>query len=361
MTLKTSFNNATIFGISTCYGNIKKNIENDIDLFGGDSEQIKRLKKFIGVNSRYVINENTTSLDLAYSSATKIISEMRVNKKDIDGLIFVTQTPDYRMPGNSHLLQHKLGLSHSCAVFDASLGCSGYIYGLWLAYTMINSGLKLVLLVTGDTFSKVVHKKDRASVPIFGDAVSSTLIGYKEKSISNFILYSDGGGSHAMIQPAGGYKTPSSHTTQTEKVDKDGNVRTLDNFYMSGLDVLNFTLTRQPNLVQEIIEYSNLSISDIDYFVFHQANSYIVKSIASASNIPINKVPHQTFENFGNQSSASIPCTINYELADHLKNNRTNVILQGYGVGLSWGACSLILDNIYCPKPIIYELSDDKQ
>lgn len=177
MGIQSVFKNARVSGIVTISGQIKRSIDEEIDLFGGDSAQIERIKKTIGIGTRYITDEKTTTYDLTREAVSKLMEMAHLKPGEIEGIVFVTQTPDYRMPGNSHLLHREFGFPKSCVAFDVSLGCSGYIYGLWLAFSILaSSKCQKILLCVGDTLSKIVNKKDRACAPIFGDASSATLI-----------------------------------------------------------------------------------------------------------------------------------------------------------------------------------------
>ena len=357
MGIQSFFKHTKISGIVAVSGQIKKCIDEEIDAFGGDIAQIERIKKTVGINTRYITDEKTTTFDLAKEAVSRLMESMKIKPEEIDGVIFVTQTPDYRMPGNAHLLHREFCFPKSCVAFDISLGCSGYIYGLWLAFSILaSSTCKKILLCVGDTLSKTVNKKDRACAPIFGDAATATLVERtQEESPAYFLLYSDGSGFEQMIQPAGGYRLPSSCETKKESVDKDGNVRNLENFCMNGFEVFSFTMTEQPPLLEEILKYSQKTIEDVDYFVLHQANTYIIKTIIRKAKIPVSKVPHKTFETLGNHSCASIPTTICHELYDKVSSQNLHLVLQGFGSGLSWGACCLNVNKIVCPCVEFYK------
>ena len=344
-----------ISGISVVLGENKKEFSKQPEYYNNNEKQLARLQKMIGFNTRYCSNPKTTTADLCQSAAEKIVNKLEIKIDDIDAIISVTQTPDYHMPGNAHVIHRNLGFGKNTVAVDLEFGCSGYIYGLWIAGMMINSGLKRILLLTGDTLSKVANRKDRTEAPLFGDAGSATIIEYDENADDTyFILKSDGKGIDSMIQPAGAYRMPSSEETRKEISDKDGNIRSQENFYMNGFEVFNFTLTEQPPLLNEILEYSNNAKEDIDFFVIHQANIYIVETILRNLNIPLAKAPSKVFSKYGNQNSASIPSTICSELSEKFVNEKKKVLLQGFGIGLSWGACVTDFKDMVCIKPVIY-------
>ncbi|NCG08010.1 MAG: ketoacyl-ACP synthase III [Verrucomicrobia bacterium] len=341
---KSTFQNVRVGGVVTCVPTLEKSIDDCVELFGGNTKQIERLKKTIGLDKRRVVAEGTTALDLCSAAATHLLSAAGLNADSVDALIFVTQTPDYLQPCNAAVLHGRLNLPKNTAALDVNLGCSGYVYGLWLAHLMVSAGgCGRVLLLAGDTLSRLVHPKDRSVAPLFGDGGSATLIESTEsKSPAWFSLETDGTGYEKLMVPAGGMRQPSSEATAVESVDADGNVRSLDNLYMDGAEIFNFSISVEPQSVEELLAYVDVEKKDIDFFVFHQANRYILGNITKRLKLDPEKVPMQTVEQYGNQSSASIPCAMCGELADALGANETKrLLLSGFGVGLSWGSAVL--------------------
>jgi len=352
----SSFKNVKISGILTVVPEIIKSIDDEIDLYGGNQKQIDRIKKTIGLDERRVSDADTTSVDLCEAAAQKLFKGLDLKKKDVDGLIFVTQTPDHFQPSNAAIIHGRLGLDNSCASFDINLGCSGYVYGLWMAHMMVASGTcNQVLLLAGDTISKFVNPRDRSTAPLFGDAGSATLIEKTEANTKSFFsLHTDGSGNDFIKVPAGGFRCPTTEKTTVEYEDDKGNWRSKNDIYMNGGEVFNFSIKTEPAAINEILEYSQKMIKDVDYVVFHQANKYIITNIAKRLKLPLNKVPCETVSKYGNQSSASIPSTINDALSEKVSTSQQDIILSGFGVGLSWASASIILDNIYCPPVQIY-------
>ena len=348
------FTNSKITGMSSVYGDIKINIDDEIKYYNNDINQLNKLKKMIGFESRYVASKSGTTADMALLAAKNLLESMSYSAQDIDSIIFVTQSPDYNMPGNAHIIHKALNCSKNCIAIDLEYGCSGFVYGLFQANLLIQAGCNKVLLLTGDTLSKIIDVRNRADAPVFGDGAAACIVEKTfETNDTYFTLYSDGSGYDMMWQQAGGYRIPVSDETKKEIRDEKGNIRTIENFYMNGFDVFNFTLSEQPKLLKDILEFSNKTKEDIDYFIMHQANKYIIETIIKKSNIDLLKAPLKTFSDFGNQSSASIPNTICNELSDKIQN-RCTVLMQGYGIGLSWGACVTNLENTVCLKPEIY-------
>lgn len=359
----TILKNVKIKGVAIVVGENQHIFDNEPEYYNHDQTQLGKLKKMIGFDTRYVANSTTTTLDLCEAAAKRLISALNIDILSIDAIISATQTPDYYMPGNAHIIHRNLGCRKDTIAYDIELGCSGYIYGLWTAGLMINAGLKRVLLVTGDTLSRCANAKDRTEAPLFGDAGSATIIDFDEKvSETFFILKSDGNGVENMLQPAGAYRTPSTDETRRDVEDDSGNVRNQENIYMNGFEIFNFTLTEQPKLLKEILEFSNLTKDEIDYFVLHQANVYIVETILKKAKIPFEKAPTKIFARYGNQNSASIPSAICADLSNKFCNGSKKILMQGFGIGLSWGACVTEFDdNILCLKPCVYGDKNERQ
>jgi 3-oxoacyl-[acyl-carrier-protein] synthase-3 len=341
-----SFENVGISGIAAAVPtNVIKNLEYDLYF---KKEDIKGIVDKIGVIERRFVDENTCSSDLCYAAAEKLIGEMKINREEIDLLIFISQTPDYRMPATSVLLQDRLKLPSSTITFDVSLGCSAFLYGLTIAYSMIKAGnIRKALILDGETRSKVYSQKDRKTGFLFGDAGVAALIERGEKfGRSWFSLNSDGSRESLIKIPAGGYRKMSSCETVTEKViDEYGNIRSEEQGYMNGADVFNFVIREVPRDFERLIGFSGSDVAEIDYFVFHQANSYINGFLAKKMKLPEEKIP-STIGKYGNTSSVSIPLTIVSELKDKL-NGHKRLLLSGFGVGLTWGTAVLDVEDCY--------------
>jgi len=288
--------------------------------------------------------------DFCYAAANHLIERYSIDRTEIDLLIFVSQTPDYRMPATSIVLQHKLGLSKSAAAFDISLGCSGFVYALSIAFSMMQSGsIKKALLLDGETRSRVYSAKDRKTGFLFGDGGVAALLEYdplRFKS-SYFSLHSDGSREDLIKMDAGGYRNPSSIETLTEKVvDEHGNIRSMEHGYMNGADVFNFVLQEIPKDVNSILNTANLDKSDIDYFLFHQANDYMNSYLIKKFGLDKAKVP-SSIAKFGNTSSVSIPLTLVSELDNTHLQGEKNLLLCGFGVGMSWASAVLQTNNLF--------------
>lgn len=354
---KTIFKNSSITGIVTCVPEKFINIEDEVDsLYGGNLQMVDAIKKSIGLQKRHIVDNLTTTSDLCEKAANKLLDEMQVDKSDIGAVIFVTQTPDYFQPASAAYLHGKLGLSQNCAVFDVNQGCSGYVYGVWLANMILETrSCKKVLLLAGDTISKIVNPNDSNVAPMFGDAGTATIVENSEiEKKSYFIFHSNGKKFDTIIQPQGAFRNPTEQIINNKNVFDTSAKRNLSNLFMDGTEVFVFAINVEPKAITEILAFSNLEKEDIDYVVFHQANKYIISNIARRLKFPLEKVPSETTGRYGNQSSASIPCTICDAINNEVESRNVKLVLSGFGVGLSWATCQLDLDEIYCPDVIFY-------
>lgn len=343
-----SFEGVGITGLAAAVpGRIIKNLEYT-QYFS--KEEVEAVVQKIGVYERRFVEEGVTSSDLCFAAADKLLNEMDIPRSEIDLLVFVSQTPDYRMPATSIILQNRLGLPKSTIAFDLNLGCSGFIYGLSVVYSMMErSGLRRALLLDGETRSKIYSPKDRKTAFIFGDGGVAALIERNTLfGMSYFSMNSDGSKEDLIKVNAGGYRNMSTPETLKERVvDEYGNIRSEEHGYMNGSDVFNFVIKEIPSDIKNILAFSEQSVNSIDYFVFHQANDFINSYLAKKLKIDSSKIP-STIAKFGNTSSVSIPLTIASELKGKLSNNL--VLLSGFGVGMTWASCVLGLRDVLIPE-----------
>jgi len=348
---KLHFEEVCIKAIVTTVGDKKIKIEEEAENFGYDEKMVKRLKKRMGFNSRYVVSDKVCTSDLCCQSAEKIFEKFEKDK--VEALIFVTQTPDFKAPSTAIIMQDRLGLNRDIVAYDINLGCSGFINGLLNAYSLINSGLNSVLLCVGDVASSFSYYKDKNLTPLMGDAGSAILI---EKGVGegDFLLFSDGSGYKHLIIPEGGCRNPFNENSLKAKEFEDGTRRGID-MYMNGGEIFNFTLKVVPNMFEELLEFSKISKEELDYFVLHQANRYILQNIAKKLELSEDRLPMDTMTIYGNQNSASVPGTINGFLSNEFSTKRLKVLFAGFGIGLSWGACIVDIDKIYAPEIQIWQ------
>lgn len=309
-------------------------------------EDVKEIVDKVGIKERRFAPEGMCASDLCFAAAEQLISDLKINKQEIDLLVFVSQTPDYRMPATSIILQQRLGLGKQTAAFDISLGCSAFVYGLSIVYSLMQSGgFRKALLLDGETRSRVYSPKDRKTAFLFGDGGVAAIIERDEKfNESFFSLNSDGSLADLIKMDAGGYRNPSSAATLTEKViDEYGNRRTDEHGYMNGADVFNFVLKEIPKNFKSVLEQSNNTNESIDFNIFHQANDYMNNYLAKKLKLDHQKVP-SCIAQFGNTSSVSIPLTIVSQLQNQLQGSK-KLMLCGFGVGMSWATAQITLDD----------------
>ena len=298
-------------------------------------KRIKKLEKSTGIKERHVASKNETALDLALTAGKKVLDNY--DKDKIDFLILCTESPEYYLPHGSGILQDKLDLKKDIGAFDYNLGCSGFIYGLVFAKSLIYTDIaNNVLLISSDTYSKYINPKDKANRSIFGDAATATIIEKsEEEQIGKFVLGTDGSGYKNLIVPNGGLRNR--YNPNAEEIDDGaGNIRTENNFYMNGPEVFNFTIKVVPKLFLDILKENKTNLEDLDYVIFHQANKYINEYLRKKISIPEEKYCIDLLHT-GNTVSNTIPIAIKNSLDNKIIKKDDKVLLAGFGVGYSWG------------------------
>ena len=305
---------------------------------------IEKISQKTGILQRHIAGENEYSSEMALSAMDIFFKEHTIERSNIDFLLFCTQSPDYLLPTTACILQDKANLSKSCGALDFNLGCSGYVYGLGLAKGLVESGqAKNVLLVTSETYSKFIHSKDKSNKTLFGDASSVTLVtsqpnaNYFCAQIGHFVYGTDGSGYEYLIVRNGRMKGCKSE--RKDQYDEDGNfIKNDDNLYMDGKAIFNFTAYEIPPLIDKVLEKNRLTSDDISLFVFHQANAYMLDFVRNRCKIPKEKF-YISIHDVGNTVSSTIPIALKRAIEDKTLNSYIqNILLCGFGVGLSMGA-----------------------
>lgn len=337
-----NFQNIGISAVAAC---VPKKIERNADLsYMMSEEEIHKAIHNIGIEERRIADANVCSSDLCYQAAIQLMEDNQIDPNSIDVLIFVSQTSDYHQPATSPMLQHRLGLSKDTLCFDINLACSGYVYGLSTAYAYANMPtINRVLLLVGETMSKIVSRKDKVNTPLFGDAGTATLIEKGDFGDSFFNMHSDGSGAEVMMIPHGGFRQPCSSDSFVEETDANGDIRTKLQFRMDGMAVFNFGISEEPRDVKNLVAKAGLTINDIDLLIYHQANKFMTDFFTKWLKYDKAKTPY-SIQKYGNTSSASIPLTIVSELYNSYPQ-REKVVLSGFGAGLSWGSALVNLTN----------------
>lgn len=342
MTKFSRLNQAQISGVVTCLPSTKINNSFFSDFL--NESEILNIEKMAGVKSRYWVGDEST-VDLCVCAGKRLINELSWKSDEIDAIIFVTQSPDYVLPASSIKIAGQLGLRDDVVAYDVNLGCSGYPYGLFLAETLIGSGIaSKVLLMVGETTSKIIDKKDKSTALIFGDAGAATALEPCTDEEAIYLLGSDASGEKNLIVPN------SRFCRNVMRSDPRMNGKNHDYIFMDGAEVFNFTLKRVPVMVSNA---QKLAGGEIDYYLFHQANKFMLNHLVKKMKLDVNRVP-MNIEQYGNTSSASIPLLLTTVLRDKLKENKTLKIgMFGFGVGYSWAACvkqiksKVLLENVF--------------
>lgn len=339
--------------ISTICSVIPKGIFNLRSLIKEFGEaDVEAIIKSTGIKNVRISEKDKTAADYCYEAANILIDKTNIKKEDIDGLIFVSQTPDYIIPQNSIILQDKIGLTKNTICFDLRIGCSGYIHGIYMASLLVNSGsCRKVMVLAGDTTSKLIHPNDRSLRMVFGDAFTATMV-EKGKFDIWFQFNSDGSKYGDLIIPAGGARIPISNETKTEFSDKDGNTRTQENLFMDGFEIFRFAIIEVPKLINSLATFSGIARDNIKTYILHQANEFMVNHIAKKMKISNKNMP-VSVEGYGNTGPASIPlllCEVGNE--KKIEQQLFSTMLVGFGIGLSWAGLVTDLSQTEFIKPI---------
>lgn len=293
-----------------------------------------------GIRERHISDADETVSDMACEACLKLFSEYNISSNEIDFLILATQTPDYKLPTTACIVQDRLKLRTNIGAFDINLGCSAFIYALSLGKSLINNATaKTVLLVMSEQYSKHIHLNDKSTRTIFGDGASAIILSQQTSAkIGNFVFGTDGSGYNKLIIPAGGGRLKASDNTRQEYSDSSGNVRCDENIFMDGAEIFNFTIKCVPIAVKDVLVKNNLGMGDIDLFVFHQANKFMLKHLQKLLKISDEKY-YINIEDIGNTVSATIPIALKRAEVEGKLKEGDKVMLVGFGVGLSYGAC----------------------
>lgn len=309
------------------------------DVFG--REAVEKFSKSTGIYQMYKALPEQTASDLAYVATEQLLTDKAVDRSQIGALIFVTQSPDYRRPATACVLQKRLGLSEDCAAVDVGLGCSGFVYGLQLAESMMaSSDAPYALLLLGETASKLVDPHDRSIAMMYGDAGAAVLLERNEEARFATLLRSDGDRFKSIILPAGGFRDM--YPDHDRFLCSDGIERSLYDIFMDGTAVFSFSITDVPRALDDYFAKTETSPSDYDVFAFHQANHFIIRQLIRKLGIPKERVPLSLGE-YGNTGGVSIPLTLCDAYAG-TADDSMRVLACGFGIGLSWGVTSFHLD-----------------
>ena len=304
-----------------------------------DERQLRSIVKMAGISERRMVAPGETASDLAYWAAKRLLDDRKIDPKEIDLLIFASQTGDYQIPATACVMHGRLGLSEKCAAFDINLGCTSFPYSLSVAHSMLVSGVACkALILNADALTTVIHPKDRGLVPLHGDGAVATLLEPTsgKGGFLGFLLGTEGTGYQHLIMPASGARVPRTAETKIEIKDETGIIRTQEHLYMNGPAIFHFSVYKIPEIIREVLSRFKLTVADLDLILLHQANKTMVDLIYKALDVPAEK-RFYFIETVGNTSGASSPMT----LAEAWRQSRlqpgSRTLLAAFGVGLSWG------------------------
>ena len=335
-----------IRGIAAAVPEQTLGIEDLIDRFG--AETAEKLVASTGVRFRHIVKPGHTTGDLCELAARALLERLDWDPKSVDLLIMVSTTFDYIAPATSCILHGKLGMSKHAAAFDVGLGCSGWVYGLWLAASLIKTGCKRALVLAGDTATQAISPFDKYGA-LSGDAGTASALEAALDDVLHCSVGTDGVRWQALWVPAGGFRKRSSSETREYHDCEDGVRRSDEHTHMNGPDIFAFTIREVPPLVDRTLALAGWTKDQVDAFVLHQANKYMLDYLAKRMKLPVDKIPF-SIQDFGNTSSASLPLTIQQQLREKLSGSSMNLFMAGFGVGLSWGAVAANVGPLVVPE-----------
>jgi 3-oxoacyl-[acyl-carrier-protein] synthase-3 len=307
---------------------------------------VEKIHDKTGISRRGMAASGETALDLAIRACEKLFEAGACSREQIDFILLCTQSPDYFLPTTACLLQTRLGISTRAGALDFNLGCSGYVYGLSLAKGLIETGAASnVLLVTSETYSKYLNPADRSVRTIFSDGAAATWVGAVDSDqdlIGPFAFGTDGRGADNLIVPAGGHRLPIGSETGKQQKGPDGICRSSENLYMNGPEIFNFTLQAVPQLVSQLLERSGKSLDQVDLVIPHQANRFMLEQIRKKMKLSAEKF-YINLESYGNTVSSTIPMAMELAFQEGRISSGSSLVLVGFGVGYSYGACHIVV------------------
>lgn len=344
------YNGVGISAIAAC---VPKNVSKNADLgYLIPESEIEKTINSIGIREKRYVDDGVTASDLCFKAAERLIDDNGIDRDGIDMVLFLSQMPDYKIPATAPILQHRLGLPNSTAAMDLSLGCSGWVYALSTAMAYASmEGIDRVLLLVGETFSKIVNRMDKVDAPLYGDAGTATLVEKtKDDFESVFLLYSDGAGEDAVKIKAGAGRCRTTEENLKEHSEKDGSILSDNEVFMDGMDVFNFVMRTVPRSIKDLCAIQGIELSSVGHLVLHQANKFMTDFIVRRIKYPIERVPY-CIDRYGNTSSTSIPLTISSELSSE---SLSDAIVSGFGAGLSWATAHISLKGCNVSPVIEY-------
>lgn len=360
--INSSYRHVLIKGISVIIpSNMPKKAEDKLQFFNNNLKRLEKAQKYIGYGDTYISPHGLTVSDICEKAANDLINEMNIDKNSIDALVFVSQYPDYDAPATAQVLHGKLGLKPDCLVFDVNQGCTGYVYGLNIASSLIESkAVQNVLLLVGDNISEDLYSRNIKDICLlFSSAGTATLLEYSNEEIqSEYFIETYGSDFESLIIPAGGFRIPiTSENINIEIEDGNGNKRKLTDNFVDGLAVFDFTNDKVKSHIENIFT-NKINSNELDFVAIHQGNKQIVESMAEYLKIPRNKISTETFTKYGNTSMTS--CIIN--LLDGYYNGISNsrIMLSSFGIGLSIASAYIEFKDVYSKGVVMHHFENIK-
>lgn len=346
--MKAVFKGKKISGILGILPEEVRYFDDEVDNYSFPPKQTLRLKKVMGFEKHRLAKADSTASDFCVFGLKHLLAEGKIKKNEIGAIVVVTLSPDYFVPHVSNIIHGECGLPEDVLCMDIAQGCCGYLLGLMQAFMLLDVLQdKKVVVFNVDTLSHKVSRMDRNDFPLIGDAASVSVIeNDRDAEDIYFELYTDGTQREALIIPAGGFAMPSTQETAVMKEMEDGNRRSLDNLQMDGAEIFNFVQTRIPPMLESMFQSLNVQKEDIEYYLFHQPNKFMLKKLADKLGVPYEKMFMNVVENFGNPSGASIPINIVFNMNKALLDKEYKCCLSAFGSGLTWGAIIMNLGNM---------------
>ncbi len=354
--MNLKFKNKKISGILSILPEKEIRFEDELDSYNFSRSQSMKLKLIMGYDKRRVVLEGTTPSDLCVFGLNYLFDNGHLAKDDIDALVMINQVPDHFMPATTQVIQGKLGLKHDLYCVDIPQACAGYPMGLNQAFMLLEQEeINKVVVLNAELLSLKVSPSDRGSRPLTGDAAAITIV---ENDPEGGPIYGtvnfDGSRADTLIIPAGGAKIPSNEKTAEMTTDRNGNSRALNHMVMKGDAVFNFVLNEVPEMIETLLTYAGSTKEEVDYFMCHQPNRFVLKKLADKLKVPYEKMPYNIVELFGNSCSPTLAVNLTHNLSEKLVNDSLLVCLAGFGAGLSWTSLLMKMGNLDFCETINY-------
>lgn len=352
-----SFKNKEITGMALIVPENERSFVDDMKSFNADEKRSLRLAKVMGYDKHRIAPENVAASDLVEFGFKSLFDSGDLKKEEIDALLYVTASPDHFLPPTSRILHGKLGLRVDAYCIDITQGCAAFEEGLIQAFLLLEQPtVKKVALVTTDVLSHKVSKKDRNSYPLVGDAASITIVeNSKTDNDIEVVILNDGSRCDALKIPAGGFRMPCSSKTAAMYSDAEGNERALDNLVMDGTAVFNFVMEDVPPMLFDLFSRANVTKDDLDWFLFHQPNRFMLQKLAEKIEVPYDKMPSNVVEKYGNSSGTTVPAVTVLTFEGQELPERQKVCFAGFGVGLTWSGIIMELYPLKFCKTITFK------